>query len=129
MRHRITALAASASIAFAALALVAGPAAADPGEHPCHPHADPTFVLGTPGNDRLVGDHCDNIVIGFAGDDVLIGRLGEDVLRGGRHNDRLRAIDGEADQVNGGSGFDRCRGDQFDSFRRCEVVVVVTVPV
>lgn len=128
MRHRITALAASASIAFAALALVAGPAAADPVCGP-GPHYEPNIILGTLGDDRLVGDQCANILVGLAGDDVLIGRLGEDVLRGGRHNDRLRAIDGEADQVNGGSGFDRCRGDQFDSFRRCEVLVVVTVPV
>jgi RTX calcium-binding nonapeptide repeat (4 copies) len=126
MRHRFIALAAAATVALGLVA--AGPASADPPPH-CHPHADPTFVLGTPGNDRLVGDDCDNVVIGFQGDDVLIGRLGEDTLRGGRDNDRLRAIDGEADQVNGGSGFDRCRGDQFDSFRRCEVVVVVTVPV
>lgn len=94
-------------------------------EHCPPPWVPPNIILGTQGNDRLVGDRCDNILVGLAGNDVLIGRAGEDTLRGGRHNDDLRAVDGYEDQVNGGSGFDRCVGDQFDQFRRCDDVTVI----
>ena len=128
MRHRITSILATAALAVGMLALVAGPAAAndDDHDHCGPPWADPTYVLGTTGNDRLVGDDCDNIIIGFAGNDRLIGRFGEDTLRGGRGDDTLRGVDGERDQLNGGSGFDTCIGDLFeDNFRRCEVVIEV----
>jgi Ca2+-binding RTX toxin-like protein len=108
---------------------LAAPAAAEPGEHPCHPHADPTVIVGSLGNDRLVGTPCANTIYGLPGNDVLVGRAGEDSLLGGRGNDRLRAIDGEADVVRGGAGFDRCRGDRLlDLFVRCEVVVAVSLP-
>jgi Ca2+-binding RTX toxin-like protein len=129
MRHRFIALAASATLVLGLVAAGSGVAVAndDPGHDHCGPPwEDPTYVLGTTGDDRLVGDDCDNILIGFAGNDRLIGRFGEDTLRGGRHNDVLRGVDGEADQLNGGSGFDRCYGDLLlDNFRRCEVVVEV----
>ena len=124
MRKLLVALAVGA---FALMAVPTAGATVFSPDHPCHPHADPTVIVGTFGDDRLVGDHCDNILVGFTGNDVLIGRLGEDWLRGGRDNDRLRGIDGEPDLLNGGGGFDRCRGDQFDNFRRCEVVTVVQV--
>jgi Ca2+-binding RTX toxin-like protein len=125
MRTRLATPLLAALLATAGLGLAATPAAA---AHPCHPHADPTVIVGTLGNDRLVGTPCANTIYGLPGNDVLVGRAGEDTLAGGRGNDRLRAIDGEADVVRGGAGFDRCRVDQFDSALRCEVVVAVVVP-
>ena len=130
MRHRFTALAVSATLALGLVAAGSGVALAnEPHDDHCGPPwADPTYVLGSPGDDRLVGDDCDNIAIGFGGNDRLIGRFGEDTLRGGPGNDVLRAVDGEQHQVNGGGGFDRCYGDLFlDQFRRCEVVVEVVI--
>lgn len=125
--RKVLGLVAAGALMVGTLGMTAATATAIVPEHPCHPHADPTYVIGTFGDDRLVGDHCDNILVGFTGNDVLIGRLGEDVLRGGAGDDRLRGVDGEADNLNGGGGFDRCRGDQFDNFRRCERVIRVAV--
>jgi hypothetical protein len=48
-------------------------------------------------------------------------------LRGGRGRDVLRGVDGWADQLNGGLRRDRCVGDQLDTFRRCERIIVVHV--
>jgi Ca2+-binding RTX toxin-like protein len=126
-------LLAGAIVAIGLVGLVPGVAAANddndnpPPTHCPPPWADPTVILGTTGNDRLVGDRCDNLIVGFAGNDVLIGHAGEDTLRGGRHDDRLRGVDGEVDQLNGGSGFDRCVGDQYDTFRRCDATYVIEV--
>jgi Ca2+-binding RTX toxin-like protein len=128
MRTRLATPLLAALLATAGLGLAATPAAASHPGHPCHPHAEPTVIVGSLGNDRLVGTPCANTIYGLPGNDVLIGRAGRDTLAGGRGNDRLRAIDGEADVVRCGAGFDRARVDQFDSTYRCEVVVAVTLP-
>ena len=126
MKRTISALVLIAFFAVAAMA-TAGTASADEGGFPhCHHHSV-TTIIGTSGHDRLVGTRCDDYIYGLGGRDTLIGREGEDHLFGGRGRDRLRAADGFADVVSGGRGRDRCTGDQLDSFRRCEVVVVFFV--
>ena len=61
-------------------------------------------VVGTNGNDRLVGSSADNILSGGNGNDRLFGASGSDVLNGSEGNDFL---DG-----GGGSGIDQLFGGE-----------------
>jgi Ca2+-binding RTX toxin-like protein len=89
--------------------LLAQPAAAiDPESAPFNPNAPTdvdagaitpnavTIILGTSGNDLLVGDANDNFIFGFGGNDTLLGGAGSDTLHGGQG----------ADVLNGGAGID-----------------------
>jgi Ca2+-binding RTX toxin-like protein len=58
-------------------------------------------IVGSSGDDRLMGDDSANYLIGNAGDDQLEGRGGNDMLIGGAG----------ADTLNGGAGRDRARYD------------------
>ena len=60
-------------------------------------------IIGTNGNDSLVGDDCDNLIDALAGRDTLIGGAGDDLLLVSYNND---AGDGW-DSVDGGAGTDR----------------------
>lgn len=62
-------------------------------------------VLGSPYNDRLVGDAGANALDGAAGDDLIFGLAGADRLRGGDGNDDVDGGDG-ADALHGGGGQD-----------------------
>ena len=122
-----------AVLACAAL-VAAGPAAADdddggPHGRPCRHHQpDPNVIYGTPFADFIVGTRCNDVILAGRGRDRIIGGDGEDSLYGGRGRDRLFDVDGFRDYLNGGRGiFDRCVGDQFDSFTACETVVRVIV--
>ena len=46
-----------------------------------------TLILGTPGNDNLVGASGDDCIVGGAGNDRLNGNSGTDVCIGGSGND------------------------------------------
>ena len=130
MRHRIIGLVATATLALGLVAAGGSAALAndDDHDHCPPPWVPPTLVLGSFGDDRLVGTDCDDLILGLTGNDRLIGRFGEDTLRGGPGNDVLRAVDGERDVVSGGGGFDRCVGDVLgDQFLRCEVVIEVLI--
>lgn len=117
MKRTMTAL--IAIVLFAVVSFTtAGTAIAGKG---CPPKQTNT-IIGTPGHDVLVGTPCADVIYGLGGRDRLIGKAGSDRLRGGRGNDHIGAIDGYADIVAGGLGFDVCRGDQLDIFRRCEIV-------
>jgi uncharacterized repeat protein (TIGR01451 family) len=88
--------------------------------------ASPTIV-GTPGNDTLVGTRKADIIAPLGGNDVvfggggndaicastgadrLFGGAGSDSLAGGRGRDRLFGGAGN-DFLNGGRGHDKCRG-------------------
>jgi len=120
---------------IAALA-AAGPALADGGDddgghhgRPCRHHQpDPNVIFGTPFADFIVGTRCNDVILAGRGRDRIIGGDGNDSLYGGRGRDRLWDVDGERDYLSGGRGiFDRCVGDQFDSFTACETVLVVQV--
>ncbi|MGL5084002.1 MAG: DUF4394 domain-containing protein [Microcoleaceae cyanobacterium] len=84
-------------------------------------------LLGTAGNDNLLGDNGNNILFGLAGDDLLSGRGGNDVLDGGMDKDTLSGGSGmdfllggseddtlkgenDADVLDGGSGDDELEG-------------------
>lgn len=120
-----TMIAVVALVLFTVISLASSSGAAAQGKG-CPPHNTNT-IIGSPGPDHLVGTACADVIYGRGGNDVLIGRGGKDRLNGGDGRDRLRAADGYADVVNGGPGFDHCRGDQLDVFRRCEVVIVFFV--
>jgi Ca2+-binding RTX toxin-like protein len=118
VKRTLTAL--IAIVLFAIVSLTtAGTAAA--GGKGCPPKQINT-IIGSPGHDVLVGTACADVIYGLAGPDTIVGKAGEDRLRGGRGRDHIGAVDGYADIVAGGRGFDVCRGDQLDIFRRCEVV-------
>ena len=62
-------------------------------------------VVGTTGDDTIIGDDQDNILEGGAGDDTLDGGLGTDSLIGGAGDDTITASVG-ADNTDGGAGVD-----------------------
>jgi Ca2+-binding RTX toxin-like protein len=88
-------------------------------------------IIGTAGDDNLLGTHCvdtidgragndnidaregNDIIIGGAGDDHIIAGAGNDVVYAGAGNDVVFAGAGN-DIVFGGSGHDRLFGDEGD---------------
>jgi VCBS repeat-containing protein len=75
-------------------------------------------IVGTPGDDHLVGTggadvivagEGDDVVNGRGGKDVICGRAGDDTVRGGKGADVLRGAAG-ADLLVGGKGVDQLRG-------------------
>ena len=70
-----------------------------------------TTLIGTPGDDIIVGgDEADRLE-GQDGDDALLGGRGGDVLAGGAGADRLRGEEG-ADRLLGGPGADEIAGNE-----------------
>ena len=84
--------------------------------------AGPRVVIGTAGNDRLVGSSRADRICGRGGNDVIIGGRGKDQLDGGPGNDTILARDGVADRVFGGPGRDVATVD-----RRRDIVSGVEV--
>lgn len=74
------------------------PAAAAPPESDC-------TIVGTGGDDVLVGGPGRDVLCGLGGDDILMAGPGNDVLRGGPGNDLLLGRRGR-DLLEGGSGHD-----------------------
>lgn len=62
-------------------------------------------LIGTPGDDLLIGDDNSQVLVGGPGDDTLIGGAGADLLIGGPGDDTLVAGSG-ADMLIGGPGDD-----------------------
>ena len=106
--------------------LIAGAAATLMAAAPVHADKPPTFIVGTPRNDWLVGSRHPDVILARAGDDRLFGRRGNDILVGGDGDDHLFAWGpigrSGADLLRGGRGFDRCVGDPADRFINCEVI-------
>ncbi|MDP9301441.1 MAG: hypothetical protein M3P43_11195 [Actinomycetota bacterium] len=73
---------------------------------------------GAAGNDRIVGNHHDEVICGRGGNDRLFGRRGNDRLNGGSGNDVLIGGPGK-DRLIGGSGKDRCPASGGDARRSC----------
>jgi serralysin len=63
------------------------------------------ILMGTRGNDKLMGNDGDNILMGLGGRDRLLGDAGEDELIGGGGRDRLVGGTGD-DLLIGGGGRD-----------------------
>lgn len=86
----------------------------------------PDHIVGTGGNDYLMGGSGPDRIEGLAGDDRIWGQRAPDVLLGGSGDDALHGFgSGNApDVLNGGPGDDRCVGTKHDVFRSCEEIVV-----
>ncbi len=67
-------------------------------------------IIGTDGNDLLLGTPGDDVISGLGGDDRLLGFAGNDILCGGPGNDELRGNTGN-DLLSGGEGNDRIFGE------------------
>jgi len=89
-------------------------------------------IEGNSGNDTLLGDANADVVRGGPGEDFADGGIGSDVVLGGSGDDTLHGGSGEdvlfagtgADLVDGDSECDICFGDEQDTFRSCEVIVI-----
>ncbi|MEB3278646.1 MAG: FG-GAP-like repeat-containing protein [Lyngbya sp.] len=72
--------------------------------------SDDDVLLGTSGDDTLVGSTEDDVIEGLEGDDVLSGELGNDLISGGDGDDLLRGGLGSdtltGDDSSGGEGMD-----------------------
>ena len=69
-------------------------------------------LVGTSGDDVLVGSSHADQIIGGPGDDILIGNGGADVLRGGAGDDILAIRDLSFASLDGGSGRRSARSGQ-----------------
>jgi Ca2+-binding RTX toxin-like protein len=82
-------------------------------------------ITGTPRSDFLYESKQNDTIYGRGGsDDLRADRFpfDKDYLKGGTGVDELNARDGdESDTLDGGKGFDKCRGDQFDNYKSCEL--------
>lgn len=67
-------------------------------------------ILGTEGNDRLIGTDGDDVICGLGGNDRIHGGGGNDLLIGGDGNDVIRGGSGD-DILTGGDGRDILRGE------------------
>src|SRR5690242_15166268 len=56
--------------------------------------ADAATIMGTPGNDTLVGTSGPDVILGGAGNDTISGLGGDDLICGGAGNDTINAGDG-----------------------------------
>lgn len=90
---------------------------------------DVEAVIGTPGNDYIIGNDLDNRLEGEAGDDTIIGRQGNDELHGGAGRDTLIGSDGvapfvDSDSFDGGAGDDHIYADAADLLDRPGLMVL-----
>jgi VCBS repeat-containing protein len=67
-------------------------------------------MIGSSGDDVLVGDDQNNVIFGLKGDDTLDGGDGNDTLYGGQGNDLLVGGEGN-DTLDGGGGYDQLFGN------------------
>ena len=70
-----------------------------------------TTLIGTPGDDIIVGGDKADVLRGQDGDDTLLGGRAGDLMTGGAGSDLLRGEEG-ADRMIGGPGADHLRGNQ-----------------
>ncbi|NND03773.1 MAG: hypothetical protein HKN91_13405 [Acidimicrobiia bacterium] len=73
----------------------------------CNGHV--ATIVGTDGNDELVGSPLDDVIVGLGGRDRIEGGGGNDIICGGPGNDRIFGGTGR-DVLYGGAGKDRLFG-------------------
>ena len=82
-------------------------------------------ITGTAHTDFLYESQKNDTIDGRGGpDDLRADRFPFDTdnLKGGTGTDLLKARDGdERDTLDGGKGFDKCVGDQLDTYKSCEL--------
>lgn len=118
-RTALALLAAAAAVPALALSVALAPTAT---------HADPPSgaIVGTLGDDVLIGTNHTDLILGRLGDDVLVGKRKADALVAGNGRDLIRAAGRHSgtDLARGGKGFDRCIVGTNDVWLGCELVVV-----
>ncbi len=73
------------------------------------------ILLGTQGDDVIVGTDGPDVIIGLSGDDVICGGDGDDRINGNNGDDSIDAGDG-FDRVHGNGGHDTCvNGERVSS--------------
>lgn len=77
-------------------------------------------ICGMGGNDTIDGGGGNDLLKGGSGRDTIRDDEGEDTLRGGKNDDTLNAKDGAGgDELVGRKGTDTCRRDQNDIATEC----------
>ena len=71
----------------------------------------PATIVGGSGNELLVAGYGDDVVQGGSGDDTIVAGFGNDLLQGGSGNNTFFNVNGFADTVIGGSGFNTAQTD------------------
>lgn len=82
------------------------------------------LIIGNDGNDKIIGFEGDDCLIGQGGADFIQGREGNDIIFGGAGIDHINGNDGndiisggtENDYVNGGGGNDTINGDAGNDY-------------
>lgn len=72
-------------------------------------------AIGGSGNDTLIGNAGDGLLVGMEGDDRIVDPGGQDLLVGDEGDDQIEAADGAADEVDCGDGSDRAWRDAADA--------------
>lgn len=83
---------------------------------------DTENVIGSPGDDVLIGNAAANGLEGGAGADRILGGAGADALDGGPGDDLIQSLDSETDQVVCGEGTDGALSDKPDVRSDCEYI-------
>jgi Ca2+-binding RTX toxin-like protein len=82
-------------------------------------------ITGTAHSDKLYESQRSDTIEGRGGPDNLRADrfpFDTDDLKGGTGTDLLKARDGDdRDTLDGGKGFDKCLGDQLDTYISCEL--------
>ncbi|WP_229424512.1 calcium-binding protein [Moorena producens] len=72
-------------------------------------------IIGTEGDDELVGDNSNDQIQGLQGNDQISGEAGDDLLKGNQGNDSINGKDGN-DILLGGAGNDSLDGGDGEDF-------------
>lgn len=72
-------------------------------------------IIGTEGDDELVGDNSNDQIQGLQGNDQIAGEAGDDLLKGNQGNDSINGKDGN-DILLGGAGNDSLDGGDGEDF-------------
>jgi hypothetical protein len=83
---------------------------------------DTENVIGSTGDDVLIGNAGPNALGGGDGNDRILGGAAADALDGGNGDDILQTLDGETDQVVCGEGTDGVVSDKPDVRVDCEYI-------
>jgi Ca2+-binding RTX toxin-like protein len=84
------------------------------------------LLLGAEGNDFEVGGAANDLLLGAGGNDFQVGEAGTDNFSAGEGNDRSFARDGVAEPVSCGPGTDSLNADAIDTIAAGECETVTT---
>jgi len=86
-------------------------------------------IYGLGGNDVIISGACSGLLSGGPGNDVITNKgPGSDHIFGGPGSDTIYAANGVRDWIDCGPGVDRAYVDAIDVVKNCETVTVVQTP-